>query len=623
MARQCPDRPGAARRTVTGPAFLAPGAMLRGRYEILREIGRGGYSIVYQARDRDVGSDVAVKLLVPPPATAHLARERLRREVQAVRGLSHSNIVAVYDLLDEEPWSFIVMEYVAGSDLHIRVRDRGPLAADEAVRVGRDVAAALGAAHRRGILHRDVKPQNILLDGDGRARLTDFGSAKLDGQLGITGTGSFAGTLAYAAPEVLAGRRGDARADVYALGLTLYYALTGELPGRPSSHLPPPPEAEGFRPGPLALGCPPWLDAVVACATAASAEDRYPTAAALDEALAAAAPGERGGAGARCVLCGGSDPLGLGLCPGCGGAPSGAADTLVFLQRPVGRAERQAMAARLADLLPAAAGAEGRAAGRGERALFRVTLESSARVLDALARRQLPAQAVPAVRAWTMVPGTYGTMVLAVGLAGMGAGLVAMPLLLWTTPAIGGLLFVAAARQVRAPLVNPSRGAAELPPDLEAQVVRALSELPDGTARGLLADVTRLARPVFVRLERAGDLRSNGPVLHELVASACLAASDLAMLDDNLARFERERARAASPPADWLDTLARSERARDALVQRLLEAMAVLGRLQSQATLQLSAEDSPIADVTRELRAEAEAQAAAAREIAQLLGEAA
>ena len=110
------------------------------------------------------------------------------------------------------------------------------------------MAAALSAAHRRGILHRDVKPQNILLDPDGRARLTDFGSAKLDGQLGVTGSGTLAGTLAYTAPEVLAGRRGDARADVYALGLTLYYALTGDLPERSSPHLPPTPSRSGFRP---------------------------------------------------------------------------------------------------------------------------------------------------------------------------------------------------------------------------------------------------------------------------------------------------------------------------------------------------------------------------------------
>jgi hypothetical protein len=603
---------------MTGPALLAPGTLLRGRYEILREIGRGGYSIVYQARDRDVGGDVAVKLLVPPPATAHLARERLRREVHAVRGLSHPNIVAVYDLLDEEPWSFIVMEYVEGSDLHVRVRDRGPLSADEVVQVGRDVAAALGAAHRRGILHRDVKPQNILLDTDGRARLTDFGSAKLDGQIGITATGGLAGTLAYTAPEVLAGRRGDARADIYALGLTLYYALTGEPPDRPSGQLPPSPVPEGFRPGAFAPGCPAWLDDVIARATAASPEDRFPTAAALDEALVATGAGAGVGAAPRCVLCGGGDPLGLGLCPGCGGGPAGAADTLIFLQRPR-PADRHTVAARLGELLPATAGAEGRAAGRGERPLFRVTPEGSARVLDALERRKLPARGVPAARAWTMIPAGYATMVLAVAIAGMGAGLAVMPLLLWTTPMFGGLLLYAAGQTVRSPVVAPSERARELPSALEAQVVRALAELPAGTAQGLLADVTRLARPLFARL---GDDRQS-TVLQELVGSACVAATDLAMLDENLARFERERARAASHTAEWLDALARSERARDALVQRLLEAMTVLSRLQSQATSAVAAEDGALAEVTRELRTEAEAQAAAAREIAQLLGEAA
>lgn len=609
---------------MTGPALLAPGALLRGRYEILREIGRGGYSIVYQARDRDVGGEVAVKLLVPPPATAHLARERLRREVHAVRGLSHPNIVAVYDLLDEEPWSFIVMEYVAGSDLHVRVRDHGPLSSEEVVRVGRDMAAALGAAHRRGILHRDVKPQNILLDTDARARLTDFGSAKLDGQLGITATGGLAGTLAYAAPEVLAGRRGDARADLYALGLTLYYALTGELPGSPSSHLPPSPVPEGFRPASLAPGCAAWLGAVIARATAASAEDRFPTASALDEALTAAVAGSTAPGGVpRCVLCGGGDPLGLGLCPGCGGAPAGAADTLVFLQRPHQRPERDTVAARLGELLPAAAGAEGLAAVRGERPLFRVTPEGSAQVLDALERRKLPARAIPASRAWTMIPGPYATMVLAVMMAGMGAGLAATPLLLWTTPVIGGLLLYAAGQTVRWPLVASSGGPRELPLALETQVIRALAELPSGTAQSLLADVVRLARPLFARLSRARDDRYQPTVLAELVGSACEAATDLAMLDDNLGRFERERARAASHTPGWLDSLARSERARDALVQRLLEAMTVLGRLQSQTTAAVAAEDGTLAEVTRELRADAAAQAAAAREIALLLGEAA
>ncbi|HEX6104836.1 MAG TPA: serine/threonine-protein kinase [Gemmatimonadales bacterium] len=602
---------------MTGPALLAPGTLLRGRYEILREIGRGGYSIVYQARDRDVGGEVAIKLLVPPPATADLARERLRREVHAVRGLSHANIVAVYDLLDEGPWSFVVMEHVPGGDLQVRVAARGPLPADEAVRVGRDVAAALGAAHRRGILHRDVKPQNILLETDGRARLTDFGSARLDGQLGITATGALAGTLGYAAPEVFAGRRGDARADIYALGLTLYYALIGELPDRPSAQLPPTPAPQGFHPAALASGCPAWLDSVVARATAASAEDRYPTAASLDEALAAAAPGPGElGTPDRCVLCGGADPLGIGLCPACGGGPALGADVLIFLRRAAGRAAREAVAARLGELLPGTA-------DPGGRPLFRVTPEGSGRLLEALERHGLPARAVPASRAWTMLPPGYAAMLLAVVLAGAGAGLAAMPLLLWSTPLMGGLLLAAADRTLRAPLVTAASGAGELPADLETQLVRALASLPAGTARSLLADVTRLARPLFARLARAGDDRHIVPSLRELVALACVAARDLAMLDDNLSRFERARAREVTASAEWLDALARSERARDALVQRLLEAMAVVGRLQSQATFATAAADGELAEAARELRAEAEAQAAAAREIDLLLGHAA
>ena len=180
---------------MTDLAYLESGAVLQDRYEVLREVGRGGYSVVYAARDRQLGQTVALKLLMPPPAAARLARERMRREVQVVRGLMHPNIVAVYDFVDAGARSFIVMEYVAGPDLHVRVRDRGPLSPEEAGRLGQDVAAALDAAHRRGILHRDVKPQNVLLDPDGRARLTDFGSAKLETLSTLTQTGGLVGTL--------------------------------------------------------------------------------------------------------------------------------------------------------------------------------------------------------------------------------------------------------------------------------------------------------------------------------------------------------------------------------------------------------------------------------------------
>jgi hypothetical protein len=321
----------------------------------------------------------------------------------------------------------------------------------------------------------------------------------------------------------------------------------------------------------------------------------------------------------HCALCGGSDPLGLGLCPACGGAPTGAADTLVFLRPPQGRAERKAVENRLAALLPAAAGPEGQAAVRGERPLFRATPEGSRRILAALGERELPARSLPVARAWSAVPAAYTTMTLATAIAGFGAGVIVSPLLLWTTPLVGGLLLLGAYQTVRRPLVARPERRGELPAELEEKVVRTLAELPPGSARGLLADVTRLAHALFARIRLSGDDRRLTPSLTDLVASACAAAEDLSMLDENLARFEQQRARAASHPAGWLDALARSERARDALVQRLLEAMTVLGRLQSQTTADLTDEDATLAEITRELRLEADAQAAAAREITELL----
>jgi eukaryotic-like serine/threonine-protein kinase len=421
-------------------SYLSPGDTLRERWTIVRELGRGGYSVVYLAHDRALDNEVAVKLLVPPPAAAKVARERMRREVQVVRGLSHENIVAVYDFVEEGPWSFIIMEYVAGPDLHVRVRERGLLTAEQAVRLGRDIAAALGTAHRHGILHRDVKPQNVLLDPDGRYRLTDFGSARLDGQLGVTTTGALTGTRDYTAPEVLAGRRGDARADIYALGLTIYYGLTGELPGHDAAAASDE-SGSGHRPGQVTPTVPDWLDDVVARATVASPEDRFPTASAFDQALSRSA-GEAPSPTPRCVLCSGPDPLGLGLCPACGG-DGARSDSLVYLQRPSDRQARAAAESRLAATLPAVA-AEASAAIRGERPLFRASSAGAERIIEVLTRRDLPARAVSVKSAMTTLPLWFFFMLVAVLIVGTVAGIEAAPSLRWITPVFAGLLLVSA-----------------------------------------------------------------------------------------------------------------------------------------------------------------------------------
>src|SRR5260370_5807061 len=177
------------------------------------------------------------------------------------------------------------MELVAGEDLQVSLRDHGRLDPARAFALDSEIADALAAAHRRGILHRDVKPQNILLGPDDRARLTDFGSARLDSQATMTQTGGLVGTLAYAPPEMLAGERGDARSDVYALRITLYYTLTRRSPDTGSPPRPPAPTAGGYHPRALRPDVPAWLDDVIARATAALPAERFPSAASMGDAL--------------------------------------------------------------------------------------------------------------------------------------------------------------------------------------------------------------------------------------------------------------------------------------------------------------------------------------------------
>ncbi len=246
------------------------------------------------------------------------------------------------------------MEYVPGPDLAVRVRQRGPLDAEAAVRLGRDITAALAAAHRHGILHRDVKPQNILLAPDGRARLTDFGSARLAGQETVTQTGGLVGTADYAAPEQLVGGRGDARADEYALGVTLYYALTGELPARVPSRGTAA-GRDGHHPRRRRPEVPAWLDDVVGRATLPDPDDRFPAIALLEDALERGIEGVDGGAApvaadkARCVLCRAPEPFGLGVCPACACRGAGGDDVLVFLERTTPGSARRAVRETLED----------------------------------------------------------------------------------------------------------------------------------------------------------------------------------------------------------------------------------------------------------------------------------
>ena len=208
--------------------FLAFQQALAGRYYIDREIGRGGMGIVYLAREVHLDRMVAIKLFPPDLAVRPALRDGFVREARLAARLSHPNIVPIHAVDETDGYVFFVMPLVEGVTLAERVRTRGPLSASEGARVLREVAWALDHAHGHGVVHRDVKPDNVLLEtATGRALVADFGIAAIAGE---ASTGRSAGTPEFMSPEQALGREVDARSDLYSLGVTAYYALSGRLP---------------------------------------------------------------------------------------------------------------------------------------------------------------------------------------------------------------------------------------------------------------------------------------------------------------------------------------------------------------------------------------------------------
>ncbi|MGE0795630.1 MAG: Stk1 family PASTA domain-containing Ser/Thr kinase, partial [Acidimicrobiia bacterium] len=202
-----------------------------GRYELHRRLARGGMADVYLARDTLLDRPVALKVLFAEFATDPSFVERFRREAQSAANLNHPNIVSVYDWGEEDGTYFIVMEYVEGRSLSQILKDEGPLQPDRAADVTIDVASALAFAHRHGVVHRDVKPGNVLISPLGQVKVADFGIARaVSARENLTQTGTVMGTATYFSPEQARGEAVDPRSDVYSLGVVLYELLTGAPP---------------------------------------------------------------------------------------------------------------------------------------------------------------------------------------------------------------------------------------------------------------------------------------------------------------------------------------------------------------------------------------------------------
>jgi serine/threonine-protein kinase len=294
------------------------GSVLGGRYRLIELLGQGGMATIFRARDNQLERDVAVKVLRPEYGRDPDFGSRFRQEAQAAASLNHPNVVAVYDYGQDDAGPFIVMELIDGEDLSTVIRRVGALPPRQAARLVADIARALAAAHARGIVHRDVKPGNVMLSRNGRVYVTDFGIARAVAEAQMTLPGTTLGSVHYFSPEQARGEPATSASDIYSLGIVLYELLTGRRPWEGDSAASiAMARLSGPVPSPSAVraGIPPALEIITRRALALSPTARYPSAGEMAEALDAFV-GDRAPAGAA---------VGPGPAVGAAGAATGAA----------------------------------------------------------------------------------------------------------------------------------------------------------------------------------------------------------------------------------------------------------------------------------------------------------
>src|SRR5580765_659319 len=268
--------------------------VFHGRYKVVRKLGTGGMANVYLAEDQELGRRVAIKMLDDRHAQDEQFVERFRREAKNAAGLSHPNVVSIYDRGQAEGTYYIAMEYLEGRTLKELLVARGPTPIPVAIDYARQILAALGFAHRHGVVHRDIKPHNVAVGPDGRIKVMDFGIARA-GTSQMTETGSIIGTAQYLSPEQAKGAPVGPASDIYSVGIVLYEMLTGSVPFTGDTpleiamkHL----SATPLPPSEKRHEVPPEIDAIVLRALAKDPTARYQSAEEMDADLARAARGQ-------------------------------------------------------------------------------------------------------------------------------------------------------------------------------------------------------------------------------------------------------------------------------------------------------------------------------------------
>ncbi len=268
------------------------GEILGGRFEVQEEIGSGAFSVTYRGRDLRLGRAVAIKILRETHAINPADVRRFEREARIAASVSHANVVDVYDFGQHGDLLYIVMQYIEGEDLKHLIAREGPLPQQRAVQIALQMLAGLAAIHQAGIIHRDIKPQNVMIGRDGTARVTDFGIAHVTVEAGLTTVGTTVGTASYMAPEQAQAATLVEATDLYSVGIVLYEMLTARLPSEAPTMMALMLAHIQTQPVPPSIRAPaqnidPKLDAVVMRALAKRPEDRFVNAPAMASALTA------------------------------------------------------------------------------------------------------------------------------------------------------------------------------------------------------------------------------------------------------------------------------------------------------------------------------------------------